>query len=450
MKEITNCLTEEYLAELYNAAFDSDYLCSIVAQYMKNEYLPDKQYQTLNDMLRRHYSTYKSAPRYAIVRQTLSSSRSMLELLDEIREMAQGADPDALRVQFENYLKLAQFKKIYKEIGKQFDSGDGLGAILSFQSEARRMDEFSLAPDEFVDVAGTFESRLRENAEKQTDNANIKPVCRFYIDALDEKNHGQSLRTQLSVFLAMSGVGKSHLARYVGACAAYQDGLNVLHIQLEGSEKEVLDAYSASLVGTQTYLYERGDVNEHTIDAFKKKMETYAGTLKVKTYPRFGKEISTIDVRNSIEKYKKSYGYYPDVLLLDSLDLLTDSSGRNWDAKSLRHKMIAVAKDMKDLAGDYNLWACTTYQATIEDPEWANNENNVLTTYNIAEAKGLQRPCTHVITLNQSKREEKENVMRLYVAKSRFFQKGSPFKICTDYEHELFYDRKRTLNLAQS
>lgn len=450
MKEIVNCLTEEYLAELYNAAFDNDYLCSIVSQYMKNEYLPDRQYQTLNDVLRRHYAEYKTAPRYAIVRQTLGSSRSMLELLDEIKEMAQGAEIDALRVQFENYLKLAQFKKIYKEIGKQFDSGDGLGAILSFQTEARRMDEFSLAPDEFVDVAGTFESRVRENAELQNSDVKSKSVCRFYIDALDEKNHAQNLRSQLSLFLAMSGVGKSHLARYVGVCAAYEDGLDVLHIQLEGSKKEALDAYSASLIQTQTYLFERGDVNQHTIDMFKKKMEQFAGTLKVKTYPRFGKEISTIDIRNSIEKYKKNYGYYPDVLIVDSLDLMTDSSGRNWDSKGLRHKMIAVAKDMKDLAGDYNLWVCATYQATIEDPEWANNENNVLTTYNIAEAKGLQRPCTHVITLNQSKREEAEATMRLYVAKSRFFQKGSPFRICTDYEHEMFYDRQRTLSLPQN
>ena len=90
MEDVRNVLTEEYLAELYNAAFDNDYLCSIVVQHMKNDYLPDKHYQTLNDSLRSHYNTYNAAPTYAAIRQTLSSSRAMLELLDEIKDYAKG------------------------------------------------------------------------------------------------------------------------------------------------------------------------------------------------------------------------------------------------------------------------------------------------------------------------------------------------------------------------
>lgn len=39
--------------------------------------------------------------------------------------------------------------------------------------------------------------------------------------------------------------------------------------------------------------------------------------------------------------------------------------------------------------------------------------------------------------------------MRLNVAKSRFFKKGDPFKIATDYENERFYDRERTLNITK-
>jgi hypothetical protein len=190
-------------------------------------------------------------------------------------------------------------------------------------------------------------------------------------------------------------------------------------------------------------------LNQHTIEAFQKQMENFAGTLKVKSYPKFGKEISTIDLKNACEEYKKAYGKYPDVVIVDSLDLLSDKSGKSWDSKSLRFKRIAVAEDLKDLAADINAWVVATYQATIEDPEWVNNEKNVLNGYNLSEAKGLQRPVTHLISLNQSTREEKEQTMRLYVAKSRFFKKGDPFRICTDYEHECFYDRTRTLNLPK-
>ena len=92
----------------------------------------------------------------------------------------------------------------------------------------------------------------------------------------------------------------------------------------------------------------------------------------------------------------------------------------------------------------------TTYQSTIEDREWLNNERNVLTEYNCSEAKGLARPCTHLISLNQSSSERQENLMRLHVAKSRFFRKGDTIKIATDYDNEVFYDAERSMSIRQT
>lgn len=88
-----------------------------------------------------------------------------------------------------------------------------------------------------------------------------------------------------------------------------------------------------------------------------------------------------------------------------------------------------------------------TYQATIENRDWLNDEKNVLTEYNCSEAKGLSRPCTHLISLNQSSAERNEDVMRLHVAKSRFFKKGDTIKIATNYDDEVFFDAQRSLTL---
>lgn len=447
--DVNNVLTPEFLCELYNCAFDNDYVCSVLYQYMDNCYLPDRDFQALNTSLKAFYREHKEAPKYGVVKQMMSGSRATLELLDDIKTTAEGASPEALINQFEAYLKQQSFKKTYRDIGKLFESGDPMAAIKEFEKKAHEMEMFSLKPDEFIDVAGTFEERLKDNRQKHDESDSTKLVNQFYIDELDEKNQGRSLRTQLTLWLAMSGVGKSHLARWIGKNAAYISGLDVLHIQLEGSTSEVLDAYSASLVNAETFQYENGTLSQHALNVFRKNLECYAGTLKVKSYPKFGKKISTIDVKNSFEEYKKKYGKYPDVCIIDSLDLLTDASGRNYDSKSTRFERIAVAKDLKDIAADTNCWMNSTYQATIEDPQWANNESNVLDGFHLSEAKGLQRPCTHVISLNRSSNEEHENMMRLYVAKSRFFPKGKPFKICTDYDHEQFYDRERTLNLPK-
>ena len=110
---------------------------------------------------------------------------------------------------------------------------------------------------------------------------------------------------------------------------------------------------------------------------------------------------------------------------------------------------IAVANDLKDIAGDEDVWIVVTYQATGENRDWLNDEKNVLTEYNCSEAKGLARPMTHLISLNQSDNERKENIIRLHIAKSRFFKKGKTIKIATRYEDEVFYDKQRTLNISK-
>ena len=443
-----NVLTSEFLAELYNCAITNNQICSAVCRYMEDSFLPDQQYQLLNSALKSYFNDYKTAPQYGIISQRLSSSRAASELLEEIRDTATSVDSNGIRDQFEDYLKLVQFKKIFKDVSKKYEDGERIDAMMSFTREALRLQQFTLKPEEFIDIADTYEERLRDNKVRHEDPT-FNPVNSFYIDGLDQLNEGRNLRTQLSLFLAMSGVGKSHIARWIGYNAAYISGLDVLHIQLEGAASETTDAYSAMLGGTTTFEYECGKVNNHTLERLKDMLDTYKGTLKVKAYPKFGKEISTTDVMTDCDTYREKFGKYPDVVIVDSLDLLTDSSGKNWDSKNLRHKRIATAQDLKDLAGELDAWVVATYQATVENPEWVNDEKNVLGAYNTSECKGLQRPCTHFISLNQSKKEYREETMRIYADKFRFRKRVEPFRIALDYEHEVFYDRARTLNLPQ-
>ena len=92
-----------------------------------------------------------------------------------------------------------------------------------------------------------------KNREKHNAGNTLRPVTRFYIDELDEMNGGRDLRGQLSCFMASSGVGKSHAARPVGKSACQLDGFNVLHIHIEGSKSDTVNAYSASLVSCNSF-----------------------------------------------------------------------------------------------------------------------------------------------------------------------------------------------------
>lgn len=448
-RQNNNVLTEEFLMDLFFTCMNNDYVLAVVMEQIKKSYLPDRDFISLFNQLKAYYKKYKKAPTYSILGQSVSRQKSVAALLDDIYDSGNELGTEQALEQLENYIKQVRFQQAYKEAGELFNKADHEQASLKLQEYAEWVSTFSLRESEFVDVIGTFGIRFKGNRQKHNAVDKQLPITRFYIDELDVMNNGRDLRTQLSVFLAATGVGKSHAARWIGKNACQIDGLNVLHFQLEGSRDEVVNAYSASLVKCSTFRYETGTIRDVEVERMEEMLKSVAGKLYVKSYPKFNSHVSTVDIRNGIQDFKKRYGISPDVVIIDSIDLLIDASGRKYSENGERHKRIAVANDLKDLAADENVWMVGTYQSTIENRDWLNDEKNVLTEFNTAEAKGLARPLTHLITLNQSDRERKEHTMRINVAKSRFFEKGEPFKIATDYENEQFYDKERSLNISK-
>lgn len=445
-KQNNSVLTEDFLIDLFFTCMNNDYVLAVVVDQIKKSYLPDRDFIGLFNHLRTYYKEYKKPPTFSILGQAASRQKNVAALISDIEDSGNELETEQCLEQLENYIKQVRFQQAYKEAGELFNKSEHDQASQKLQDYAEWVSTFSLRESEFVDVIGTFGIRFKGNRQKHNSTDQQLPITRFYIDELDVMNNGRDLRTQLTVFLAPTGVGKSHAARWIGKNAC-QDGLNVLHFQLEGSRDEVVNAYSASLVKCSTFRYETGTIRDKEIEKMEQMLSEVSGKLYVKSYPKFNSHVSTVDIRNGIQDFKKRFGISPDVVIIDSIDLLIDSSGRKYSENGERHKRIAVANDLKDLAADENVWMVGTYQSTIENRDWLNDEKNVLTEFNTAEAKGLARPLTHLITLNQSDRERKEHTMRLFVAKSRFFEKGEPFRIATDYEYEQFYDRERSMNI---
>ena len=451
MNNTVSPLSAEFLYELYAIALRQEHLCAIVSQHMRSEYLPDAYFQRVHTKIRTHFTAYKTPPSYAALTQYFQNDIETIELIETIKSYDDGQSVDVSIDMLESYIKGVRLQKVYLEVGKLYNDNKQAKAEEVLRNYAEWISSFTLKGSSFVNVAETFMERYEANKKREKEEADsgVPKVVRFYIPFLDDLNKGRSLRGQLTCILASTGVGKSHIAKWIGVRANIDDRLNVLHFQLEGSEDEALNAYSGGLISRNSYYYEKGIIPEHEMKKYQKQIESYGGSIEVKSYPRFNAQVSTIDIKDGISEYRKIKGCSPDIVIIDSMDLLTDARHRNWGAEHERAKRLAVANDLKDLAGDENVWMVVTYQSTIEDRDWLNNENNVLTEYNCSEAKGLARPCTHLISLNQSSSERKENVMRLHIAKSRFFQKGATIKIATDYDNEVFYDRQRSLALAQ-
>lgn len=442
-------LTEDFLTDLYFTCLESSYILGIVTEHIKKEDLPDKDFIGLHTALRSYYKDNRCCPSRGIIGQIVSNRKGVSNLVQDILDYGKSMSPTEAITQIENYIRQVRFQKMYREAGELFNAQGFVEASKRVADFAEWNSSFSLLSPEYLDIVATFSSRYTENKANHENQTISRPITRFYIDELDNMNQEQNLRSQLTCILAPTGVGKSHAARWIGRNACVIDGLNVLHFQLEGSKEEVANAYSASLVSCNTYRYTIGRLRENDFQRMLDMLAGVSGKLFVKSYPKFNAHVSTIDIRNGIQEFERQYSIKPDIIIIDSMDLLTDSSGRRWGENAERHKRIAVANDLKDLAADMNVWMVVTYQSTIENREWLNDEKNVLTEYNTAEAKGISRPLTHLISLNQSDRERKEHTMRVHVAKSRFFEKGETIRIATDFENEVFYDAARTLNLSK-
>ncbi len=445
----SNPLSIEFLCELYATAMTNDMVCSVLVQYMKKEYLPDRSFQRIQELLSNHYRNYKSSPSFAVLSQAFSNDLDAIELINTFSEYDNGSSTEVMLDMFEGYIKGVRLQKVYADVGKLYNQSKQSKAEALLKEYAEWLSSFTLKASSFVDVVETFSERFAENRRKdqEVSNSSLSQVSRFYINYIDELNEGRNLRGQLSCFLASTGVGKSHIVKHIGVRANIDDGLHVLHFQLEGSEEEALNAYSGALISKNAYKFEKGAISDSEMRHFERAVKELSGTITVRCFPRFNARVSTLDIKNGILEYRKTTGRQPDIVIVDSMDLLTDATRKAWGAEHERSKRIAVANDLKDLAADEKVWMVVTYQATIENRDWLNNEKNVLTEYNCSEAKGLARPCTHLISLNQSSSERNESVMRLHIAKARFFKKGSTIRIATDYDNEVFYDVSRSLTL---
>ncbi len=449
MSKTINPLSAEFLYELYSTAMRSDLVCSVLVQNMHSEYLPDRTFQRMQEQFTNHFISYKRPPSLAVLTQTFSGDIDAIELINTITDSDGSCSSEIVLDMLESYIKGVRLQKIYTEVGKLYNQSKQGDAEKLLKEYAEWLSSFTLKESAFIDVVATFTDRFKDNQRrtKEGDDLSLPQVTKFYIDYIDSLNEGRNLRGQLSCFLASTGVGKSHIVKHIGVKAMQEDGLHILHFQLEGSEDEALNAYSGGMIGKNAYLFEKGAISNREMSQYQHQIENIKGSIVVRCFPRFNARVSTLDIKNSIAEYRKSTGKQPDIIIIDSMDLLTDATRRMWGAEHERGKRIAVANDLKDLAADEKVWMVVTYQATIENRDWLDNPKNVLTEYNCSEAKGLSRPCTHLISLNQTSYERKENQMRLHIAKSRFFRKGDSITIATDYDNEVFYDVQRSLQL---
>lgn len=240
---------------------------------------------------------------------------------------------------------------------------------------------------------------------------------------------GGGLRSgQLGLWMAPTNRGKSVALVHCGKRAVIMRR-KVIHYTLELSEDDVAERYDASFsrIPVKALLDQEADLARKLEDLGQR----MGNSLIIKEYPTKTASMSTI--RAHVQQCCAA-GFYPDLIIIDYLDLLKPTTRR----KEKREELTDIAEEMRGLFGELKIpgWSATQARRAAISKETHDEED-------VAEDIGKMNISDIVVTINQTKKEAETGEMRLLVAKNRNGPRWITVPIVTNLSRMSFYNPPR-------
>ncbi len=440
-------LASNFVVELLAAALEKRTVFEIVRQYLKFSYLQIESEKKLWQWVTKRYDRTGKVPTIGQIQQQFQDDENVLEKLEEISdvEIDEQGGHEMIVDTFEKFIKKMKFLEANDKIADLYNQGKKEQSWDMFVKYAEDFSKFSIQSAKFETVFGDFAER---QAKRRSDDWQFRYKIPTGIDEIDYRlggDNGGPETGECVLWLGDSGAGKSQVLVSVGISAARQ-GFRVAHFQLEGTKEQCLNRYDAAWTGTLYQDVKLGNITAKKMEVTKriiKKLRksdiivSSEETFNAKTLP---------DIRREVKEMEKTYGKI-DVIIIDYLELLEVGDGHNYTPHEERFRQAKLAKGMKMLAMEFNAVVHTATQSSSIGEEQKNDPEFVITRAQLSEDKGKLRPVDIFITINQTRDEAKEEVMRLHTDKLRDYKNGDPIHICNNFAYARFYDRKRTLNM---
>lgn len=440
-------LASNFVVELLAAALEKRTVFDIVRQYLKFSYLQIESEKKLWQWVTKRYDRTGKIPTIGQIQQQFQDDENVLEKLEEIAdvEIDEQGGHEMIVDTFEKFIKKMKFLEANDKIADLYNQGKKEQSWDMFVKYAEDFSKFSIQDAKFETVFGDFAER---QAKRKSDDWQFRYKIPTGIDEIDYRLGGENGGPETGecvLWLGDSGAGKSQVLVSVGIAAARQ-GFRVAHFQLEGTKEQCLNRYDAAWTGTLYQDVKLGNITAKKMEVTKriiKKLRksdiivSSEETFNAKTLP---------DIRREVKEMEKTYGKI-DVIIIDYLELLEVGDGHNYTPHEERFRQAKLAKGMKMLAMEFNAVVHTATQSSSIGEEQKNDPEFVITRAQLSEDKGKLRPVDIFITINQTRDEAKEEVMRLHTDKLRDYKNGSPILIANNFSYARFYDRKRTIEL---
>ena len=449
---INNTLASNFVTELLAIALSKRTIFDIVRQYMKFSYFQIESEKKLWQWVTNRYDKTGKIPTIGQIQQQFSEDESVLEKVAEISDVEideENVGSEAVILDtFERFIKKMKFLEANDKITDYYNQGKKDQAWDMFVKYADEFSKFSIQDAKFETVFGDFAKR---QAQRQSEDYNFRFKIPTGIDEVDYRLGGETGGPETGecvLWLGDSGAGKSQVLVHCGVSAARQ-GHRVAHFQLEGTKEQCLNRYDAAWTGTLYSEVKLGNIPAKKMEVSKRIINKLKRSDIIVSSEETFNAKTLVDVRRELKEMEKSYGKI-DVIIIDYLELLEVGDGHNYSPSEERFRQAKLAKGMKMLAMEFNTVVHTATQSSNIPEECKNDPEFVITRAQLSEDKGKCRPMDIFITLNQTRDERKEEVMRLYTDKLRDYKSGDVIKIANNFAYSRFYDRKRTFELMDS
>lgn len=438
-------LANNFVVELFAVAFQKRTVFDIARQYLKFSYLQVESEKKLWQWVTKRFDRTGRIPTIGQIQQQFQDDESVLEKLEEISEVEvdEKGGYEMIVDTFEKFIKKMKFLEANDKITDLYNRGDKEQSWNMFVKYAEEFSKFSIQDAKFETVFGDFAER---QAKRKSDDWQFRYKIPTGIDEIDYRLGGESGGPETGecvLWLGDSGAGKSQVLVFLGISAARQ-GFRVAHFQLEGTKEQCLNRYDAAWTGTLYQDVKLGNITAKKMEVTKRVIQKLRRTdIIVSSEETFNAKTLT-DVRREVKEMEKTYGKI-DVIIIDYLELLEVGDGHNYAPHEERFRQAKLAKGMKMLAMEFNAVVHTATQSSNIAEEQKNDPEFVITRAQLSEDKGKIRPFDIFVTINQTRDEAREEIMRLHTDKLRDYKNGDPIHICNNFAYARFYDRKRTM-----
>lgn len=171
--------------------------------------------------------------------------------------------------------------------------------------------------------------------------------------AFDDMLNGGIARKEILLFSANSGGGKSITLANL-AVNMLEQGFNVLYLSLELSEDLIAQRFDTMFTGIPSVVSQQ---KYKDIAASLNELAPHMGKMNIK---HMSTGTTSNQIRSYLKEFELKFGYLPDLLIVDYLDIM--GANEKVSADNVWEKDKRAAEQLRDIAFDYNMYIATASQ----------------------------------------------------------------------------------------